>query len=88
MDSRLRKWARHAGAKVIAGLLVGLGIMLWALSSVLQERFASIGLAVGIGLVVLGIIVGGVDFFTEEVIKHERRYAKRHSGRHHRDSGP
>jgi len=80
MDSRFRKWARHSGAKVISGLLVGAGILVWALSHFLHQRLSRAGLVAGIALVVVGLIVGVISVWLGETVGHHRRYSNTQSG--------
>lgn len=63
MDYGLREWASHSGWKVVSGLLMGIGILVWTLAKYVDgERLSNVGVVTGECFVAAGLMIAVVAF--------------------------
>jgi flagellar biosynthesis protein FliQ len=56
MTPRSRHWSKTAGPKVLSGLLVGLGLLILAVTQILKPSLSHGGFIVGMFLALAGVI--------------------------------
>jgi uncharacterized membrane protein len=56
MTPRSRHWSKTAGPKVLSGLLVGLGLLILAVTQILNPSLSNGGFIIGMLLALVGVI--------------------------------
>lgn len=56
MTPRSRHWSKTAGPKVVSGLLVGLGLLILAVTQILKPSLSQGGFIIGMLLALAGLI--------------------------------